>query len=50
MITITMPKYFAIAMTIWFTLDIIVRIVEAIVDKKEQKIEKELEKFVRGIK
>ena len=50
MITITMPKFFAIAMTIWFTLDIIVSIAEAIADQKEKKLEIELEKIVRGIK
>lgn len=50
MITITMPIWLAIAMTIWFTLDIVVRIAEAIVDKKEKKLEIELEKIVRGIK
>ena len=50
MITITMPKFFAIAMTIWFTLDIIVRIAEAIADQKEKKWQKELEKLLRGIK
>ena len=50
MITITMPIWLAIAIPIWFTLDIIVRIAEAIVDKKEQKWQKELEKLLRGIK
>ena len=57
MITITMPKFFAIAMIVWLVLDIIkillvavVSIAEAIADKKEQTLEKELEKLLRGIK
>lgn len=53
MITVTMPKFFAIAMTVWFVLDIIKMLLVAalnIADKKEQKLEKEIEKLVRGIK
>ena len=53
MITITMPKLFAIAMIVWLVLDIIKMLLGAalnIADKKERKLEKEIEKSVRGIK